>query len=244
MNIHIHPTHEALSRHAAKLIIDILTQNPSAVLGLATGGTPKRTYELLVEDHRKNGTSYQSVTAYNLDEYLGIPAEHETSYKTYMKRTLFDHIDIEPSQCFIPDGMTDDADRECLDYEDIIDTNPADIQILGIGRNGHIGFNEPATSFDSLTHRIMLDEKTRHDNARYFSTLSDVPKEAITMGIKSIMKAKHILLIASGKAKAAAIKAMLEGPVTPACPASALRNHDHVTVLLDEEAANHIKEAT
>ena len=141
MNIHIHPTHEALSRHAAKLIIDTVTKNPSAVVGLATGGTPKRTYELLVEDHKTNRTSYQSVTAYNLDEYLGIPAEHETSYKTYMNRTLFDHIDIDPAQCFIPNGMTAEADRECHEYERIIEANPADIQILGIGRNGHIGFN-------------------------------------------------------------------------------------------------------
>ena len=212
---------------------------PGKVLGLATGSTPIGLYERMVKDHKENGTSYKEIKSFNLDEYVGLPIEHPESYYAFMHRNLFDHIDIPEENTHVPSGLGDDLDKQAKHYDEMIDDNPVDIQVLGIGSDGHIAFNEPGTPFDSGTHVCDLAESTIQDNCRFFDNdINLVPKQAVTQGIGTIMKAKNIMLIATGKNKAQAIKDMIEGPVDIDCPASILQNHGDVVVIIDEEAAS------
>ncbi|MGC8228144.1 glucosamine-6-phosphate deaminase [Pseudobacillus badius] len=238
--------YKELSEQAAKFVLERVKKNPEMILGLATGGTPEGMYEQLVTDHRTAGTSYKQVTTFNLDEYAGLPRKDRNSYYSYMREQLFDHIDIPNDQIHLPNGEAEDWQEECLQYEQAIaEAGQMDVQVLGIGGNGHIGFNEPGTSFDSATHVVTLDESTRKDNARYFSNLDEVPTHALTMGIQTIMRAKEIVLLASGESKADAMARLLQGEADESFPASALLSHPNVTVIADEEALKKvtIKEA-
>ena len=212
---------------------------PGKVLGLATGSTPLGLYARMVKDHKENNTSYKEIKSFNLDEYVGLPIEHPESYYAFMHRNLFDHIDIDDNNAHVPCGLGDDLEKNCREYDEMIDNDPIDIQILGIGSDGHIAFNEPGTAFDSKTHVTDLHQSTISDNARFFDNdISKVPTQAVTQGIGTIMKAKNILLIATGSNKAKAVKDMIEGPIDEACPASILQNHQDVIVIVDEAAAS------
>jgi glucosamine-6-phosphate deaminase len=212
---------------------------PGKVLGLATGSTPLGLYARMVKDHKENNTSYKEIKSFNLDEYVGLPIEHPESYYAFMHRNLFDHIDIDDNNAHVPCGLGDDLEKNCREYDEMIDNDPIDIQILGIGSDGHIAFNEPGTAFDSKTHVTDLHQSTISDNARFFDNdISKVPTQAVTQGIGTIMKAKNILLIATGSNKAKAVKDMIEGPIDVACPASILQNHQDVIVIVDEAAAS------
>ena len=210
-------------------------KNGAKVFGLATGSTPITTYKEIVA----SDLDFSNCISINLDEYVGLKPTDPQSYHYFMNEHLFKYKPFKHS--YIPDGTNLDAQAETTRYNQIIDEHPIDLQLLGLGRNGHIGFNEPGTPFDSLTSKIKLTQSTIDANARFFDHQDDVPKEAYSMGIGSIMKAKHILLEAYGNEKAEAIKAMIEGPVTPEVPASVLQNHANVTVIIDEAAASLLK---
>ncbi|MEK4223535.1 glucosamine-6-phosphate deaminase [Bacillus sp. FSL W8-0116] len=229
--------YEEMSQKAAECIIRQVKEKPDSVLGLATGGTVIGTYQLLAKDHQKNGTSYRQILTVNLDEYIGISPEHEQSYHFYMKKRLFDHVQIPPENTYLPDGQAEDLEEECKKYDERIESlGGIDLQLLGIGVNGHIGFNEPGTPFDSKTHIVELSESTRKANARFFNTLEEVPKKAITMGIETIMKSKKILLLASGLKKAPIIRKLFHEGITEEIPASVLKKHENVVLIADEEA--------
>ena len=229
--------YEEMSRIAAEKIINLVKNKPNAELGLATGGTPEGLYKLLIQDHRLNGTSYKQVKTVNLDEYIGLKKDDPNSYYTFMTEKLFKHIDILPENTHVPNGMAADIDAEAERYENFIhEIGGVDLQILGIGHNGHIAFNEPGTSFQTKTHIIDLAEDTRQANARYFDSIDDVPTKAITMGIQTIMDSKEIILLASGASKAEALKQLVHGEITEQFPASVLRKHNHVTIIADEAA--------
>ena len=211
---------------------------PGKVLGLATGSTPLGLYARMVKDHKENKTSYQDIKSFNLDEYVGLPTSHPESYYAFMHRNLFDLIDIKEENVHIPSGLGEDLESQAKEYDKMIDECPVDIQLLGIGSDGHIAFNEPGTSFSSGTHVTDLAESTIKDNCRFFDNdISKVPTQAVTQGIGTIMKAKNILLIATGENKAQAVKDMIEGPIDENCPASILQKHKNVTVIVDEPAA-------
>lgn len=230
--------YEKLSQQAAEEIISRIKKNPSLNLGLATGSTPTGLYKELIKDHKENNTSYKEINTFNLDEYIGIPKKDRNSYHYFMCENLFEHIDIPLEQTHIPDGTAKDLDEECRRYEQFIyEHGGIDLQILGIGQNGHIGFNEPGTPFDSRTHIIDLAESTRKANSRFFDSLEDVPKQAITMGIASIMNSKEIFLLVSGASKAEALARLMTGDVSEQFPASALKRHDNVTIFADKDAA-------
>ncbi|WP_042349705.1 glucosamine-6-phosphate deaminase [Bacillus massiliigorillae] len=229
--------YEEMSRIAAKRMIGLVKRKPNAVLGLATGSTPEGLYKLLIEDHKENGTSYKGVKTVNLDEYMGLDRNDKNSYFTFMREHLFNHIDVNLDNTNVPNGMATNMEEEAVRYENYIhEIGGVDLQILGIGHNGHIGFNEPGTSFESKTHVIELAERTREANARYFNSMDEVPTHAITMGIQSIMDSEEIILLASGASKAEAIKRLVCGEITEDFPASALRLHSKVTIIADEEA--------
>ena len=212
---------------------------PGKVLGLATGSTPLGLYARMVKDHEENGTSYADICSYNLDEYVGLPIEHPESYYAFMHRNLFDKIDIKEENAHVPSGLGEDLEGQAKKYDEMIDAQPVDIQLLGIGSDGHIAFNEPGTPFDSGTHVTDLAESTIRDNCRFFDNdMSKVPTQAVTQGIGTIMKAKNILLIATGANKAQAVKDMIDGPVDENCPASILQKHPSVIVIVDEAAAS------
>ena len=193
----------------------------------------------MIRDHKENGTSYKNILTWNLDEYVGIPRTHEQSYWTFMHENLFNFIDIPEENIHVPVGESEDEEAECVKYEESMKGHTVDIQVLGIGSDGHIAFNEPGTPFDSLTHLMDLTEQTRKDNARFFDNdINQVPKRSITMGLASIMRAKKIIVIATGENKAEAVYGMLKGPKTTDCPASILQDHPDVTVLLDKAAAS------
>ena len=219
----------------------VLDAKPDAVIGFATGRTPLPLYEKMAEDHRKNGTSYKRVTAINLDEYVGIEAKNKNSFARFMRDNLFSKIDIDPANTNIPNGMAEDLEAECARYAAFVKEHPADIQILGIGGNGHIAFNEPYTKYDTVTHIATLTSRTRSDNAEGFGSPALVPGYALTMGIAEILSAKKILMLASGEGKAEAIYNMLQGRDDTSCPAAALRKHPDVTVVLDEAAAKYLE---
>ncbi|EAE8347990.1 glucosamine-6-phosphate deaminase [Listeria monocytogenes] len=220
------------SKKALEIIEKGITSGEVNTLGLATGSTPETLYAELV----KSDVDTKNVTTTNLDEYVGLAASDPNSYHYYMNDLLFSKKAFKES--FLPNGEAIDAEAECARYEEILSEHPIDIQVLGIGTNGHIGFNEPGTSFDSLTHKVVLTDSTREANKRFFEREEDVPTHAYSMGIKSIMNAKKIILLAFGENKAQAIKETIKGPVDVNCPASVLQNHPDVTVILDNEAAS------
>lgn len=212
---------------------------PGKVLGLATGSSPLGLYARMVEDHKKNGTSYKDIRTFNLDEYVGLPLDHPESYYSFMHTNLFDLIDIPEENTHVPSGLGEDLEGQAARYEEMIRENPIDIQVLGIGSDGHIAFNEPGTDFDSLTHVTDLLEPTIRDNARFFDfDMDKVPHQAVTQGIATILRAKKIILIGTGENKAKAVKAMVEGPISEDCPASILQKHDNTVIVVDEAAAS------
>ncbi|MDN3018854.1 glucosamine-6-phosphate deaminase [Paenibacillus sp. BSR1-1] len=231
-----------MSQKAAEYIIQKVCQNPRIKLGLATGGTPIGTYKNLIENHKKNGTSYQNVTTFNLDEYIGLSGENKNSYRYYMNDQLFNHIDINLNKTNIPKGDIKDIEAECLRYEDLISKHGGiDLQILGIGSNGHIGFNEPGTPFNSITHIVKLAQSTINANSRFFNRVEEVPTKAITMGISSILKSKEILLLVSGENKKDALFKLLNDDINESFPASVLKNHPCVTIIADKAAVAGLK---
>lgn len=221
-----------MSTVAANIFIKQLNEKPDSVLGFATGASPIGFYKQLVHHCQNGEISFSQVVSFNLDEYIGVPANSQMSYKTYMKEYLFDHVDIKDDNIYLPNSQTEDLVQECTDYEENIKKiNGIDLQLLGIGVNGHIGFNEPGTPFDSLTHIVELSESTRMVNSRYFNSIEDVPTHAITMGIQSIMNTKAIVLLAFGESKRDAINRLRSGIVTEEFPASCLLNHENVTII-------------
>ena len=232
-----------MSRKAANIISAQVIMKPNAVLGLATGSTPVGAYEQLVEWYNKGDIDFSQVTSVNLDEYKGLSGDNDQSYRYFMNTNLFDHVNIDKNRTYVPNGLEEDSDKACADYNEIIrSVGGIDIQLLGIGGNGHIGFNEPGEAFEKETHCVDLTESTIKANARFFESMDEVPKQAYTMGIKSIMAAKKILLVATGSAKADALYKSLYGPITPNVPASILQLHQDVTVVADEDALSLIKE--
>jgi len=238
MNVWTYDSEDQLNEAAAGIIAGLIRTRPRAVLGLATGGTPVGIYEHLVKEYNRGMFSCRSVTSFNLDEYVGLPADHAQSYRTYMQEHLFRHIDLPADQAHIPNGNAADPEEECRAYDAMIEqAGQLDLQLLGLGHNGHIGFNEPATALTSGTHVVELAEETRQANARYFDSLDQVPRQALTMGVGTILKSKMILLIVKGADKADIVKQALQGPITTECPASLLQTHPCLTVLLDRAAA-------
>ncbi|RBP05317.1 glucosamine-6-phosphate deaminase [Rossellomorea aquimaris] len=234
--------YQEMSQVAADYLLSKVKSSNQLTLGLATGGTPQGLYEALINDHKQNRTSYQHVSSFNLDEYIGLSGKHPNSYYHYMNDHLFKHIDIDSKNTHIPSGKAVDLEKECEAYDEKICLHGGiDLQILGIGSNGHIGFNEPGTSFDTNTHIVDLAQSTREANARYFDSMDEVPSQAITMGISSIMKSKEILLLVSGEAKQVAMKKLVEGEISEHFPASILNRHEHVTVIADKEALAMVK---
>lgn len=230
-----------MSLEAGKIIVEKIRTNPSLTLGLATGSTPKGLYDYLIQDHEKNGTTYKQIKSVNLDEYIGLPAQDPNSYHYFMRQNLFNHLDISEDHTHIPNGSARDLEQECLRYEQLIrELGGVDLQILGIGQNGHIGFNEPGTSFSSRTHIVTLAENTREANSRFFNSLEEVPTHAITMGIASILGSKEILLLVSGENKAEALLKFMNGEISDDFPASALKHHENVTVIADRDALKYI----
>ncbi|MCH6268580.1 MULTISPECIES: glucosamine-6-phosphate deaminase [Neobacillus] len=229
--------YDEMSQKAAELVIERIRRNPHISLGLATGGTPVGLYAQLVRDHQLNHTTYQHVTTFNLDEYLGLSSDDPNSYRYFMDKHLFDHIDIQKTNTYIPSGDFKNPEQQSKDYEDLLRSKGGvDLQILGIGSNGHIGFNEPGTPFQSETHIVELTPSTREANARFFNSLHEVPTHAITMGIGSIMRSKEILLLISGDQKRDALMQLLRGEITENFPASMLKTHPNVTIIADEAA--------
>ena len=238
MKIIITKDYEDLNMKAFEVMKETVVSNPYAVLGLATGTTPLGLYRRMVEDHTAHGTSYAHIRAANLDEYKGLPKDHPQSYAYFMRQNLFRHLDIEEGNTNIENGTAQDEQAECERYNKLLTEMPRDIQLLGLGSNGHIAFNEPNTPFGSETHVVDLTENTIKDNARLFSDISEVPKKAFTMGIKQIMQAKQILILASGKNKADAVYNMVHGKVTEEVPASVLQMHPNCILIADKEAAS------
>ncbi len=237
MNVIITENYDEMSKKAADLINELVKNNPNAILGLATGSSPIGTYNYMAEAC-KNGLSYKNVSTVNLDEYVGLTADHDQSYAYFMRTNLFDKLDIDQKNTNLPCGSAKDLQAECDRYNALLDTMKQDVQVLGLGSNGHIGFNEPNTPFDSLTHLVDLTESTIKDNSRLFKSIDEVPHQALSMGIKNIMQAKSIIMVVSGKNKAEALRGMVKGEVTPALPASVLQLHPFVTVICDKEAAS------
>mgnify|MGYP002678143213 FL=1 len=229
--------YEHMSRVTANLLSAQVIMKPDCVLGLATGSTPVGAYKQLVQWFQKGDLDFSEVTSVNLDEYKGLSPENDQSYRYFMNHNLFDHINIRKDHTFVPNGLEPDAEKACDDYNKIIhDLGGIDLQLLGLGNNGHIGFNEPSSSFEKETHCVDLTQSTIDANARFFSSLSEVPRQAYTMGIQTIMQAKKIIVAVSGQGKASIVKEAFFGPITPQVPASVLQLHSDVTVVGDEAA--------
>lgn len=221
-----------LSRKAANVISAQVILKPHAVLGLATGSTPVGTYKQLIEWYKKGDIDFSSVTSINLDEYVGLTGDNEQSYRFFMNEHLFRHININLERTHVPNGVAADLEAECRRYDALMEeVGGIDLQLLGIGHNGHVGFNEPGQAFEKTTHIVELGESTIQANARFFESIDDVPRQAITMGIKSIMQAKKLLLVANGPDKKEIVEKALHGPVTPSVPASILQFHPNLTVI-------------
>ena len=229
--------YDEMSRKAAAIIAAQVIHKPDCVLGLATGGTPVGTYKNLVEWYKSGDLDFSEVSTVNLDEYRGLPREHRESYWSFMHRNLFDHVNIPQDRINLPDGTNMDADAECKRYDAVIASmGGVDLQLLGIGHNGHIGFNEPSDAFDMGTHCVDLTEETIEANKRFFASRDEVPRQAYTMGTHTIMSARKVLMIVSGKDKAGIIKKAFFGPVTPHVPASILQMHPNFVLVADEDA--------
>lgn len=234
---HVVENYEEMSRMAAGIIAEALQRNPRLVLGLATGSTPVGTYRELIKAFQEGKISFKEAFAVNLDEYVGLAPDHPQSYAYFMEEELFSHVDMPPDHRHIPRGLAPDLDEECRRYEEVIrNLGGVDLQLLGIGVNGHIGFNEPGTPFDARTHVVELTPSTREANARFFESIDEVPTHAITMGLGTILEARHILLLASGPTKREAIRALREGEPDPEWPATCLWLHKNVDVIVDREA--------
>lgn len=230
--------YQAMSRAAADLVVERVRSNPQLILGLATGSTPLGLYQHLIDDYNRSGTSYRHVTTFNLDEYVGLSEQDPNSYHYFMNQYLFNHIDIEKTNTYIPKGNAQDLEKECSVFEERLkEHGGVDLQILGIGGNGHIGFNEPGTSFYSRTHLVDLTLSTREANERFFANLNEVPIRAVSMGIETIMESKEILLLISGEKKRDALHQLLHGEIDESFPASILREHPNTTVIFDKAAA-------
>ncbi len=233
--------YDEMSKKAYEIMRGILV-NKNAVLGLATGSTPIGLYREMIADYEKGNVSYKDMISVNLDEYVGLPVTHPESYRAFMNRNLFDHIDIDKTNTHVPDGLAKDLQKAADEYTAFVAAHPIDVQLLGIGGNGHIGFNEPGTPFDSHTHVVELKQNTRRDNARFFDNdINKVPTHAVTMGLKDIMSAKTVILLASGASKAPAIRDMVNGAVSENCPASILQTHPNVYVVVDDSAGYYVK---
>jgi len=231
--------YNAMSREAARIVAGHLRKKPNLVLGLATGSTPLGTYRELIRLHREEGLDFSKVTTFNLDEYIGLSPDHSQSYHYFMTENFFKHINVERRYIHIPHGLVTDIEAHCEWYEEEIKkAGGIDLQILGIGANGHLAFNEPGSSLGSRTRIKTLTEQTTKDNARFFRDSKDVPKYAITVGIGTIMDARDLVLLASGSGKADAVHAAVEGPITAMCPASIIQLHRRATVITDKEAAS------
>ncbi|TDL79328.1 glucosamine-6-phosphate deaminase [Palleronia sediminis] len=238
MKVLILPDEQAAVDRAADIVARTVRDAPDAVLGLATGGTMLPLYETLAQRHAAGDVSFARTVSFNLDEYIGLPPEHPCSYHSYMREAFFDRVDIDPSRTHLPRGDAPDPQAAARDYEAAIErAGGIDLQLLGIGRNGHIGFNEPTASLGSRTRIKTLTDSTRQANRRYFDSFDETPRYAITMGVATILASRACLLLATGAAKADAVARMVEGPLSAACPASALQLHAKATVVLDREAA-------
>ena len=232
--------YEEMSQEALKIVLEVVNSTPRAVLGLATGSTPLGLYAKMAQDHKENGTSYAECRAVNLDEYVGLDVSSDQSYVYFMRENLFKNIDIKLENTHIPNGKATDKYAECDRYNALLDELQQDIQILGIGSNGHIAFNEPGTPFDSVTHIVDLAESTIKDNSRLFNSIDEVPRQAFTMGLSNIMNAKKIVILANGEGKAYAINELVNGEIREEIPASVLRNHPDCTLICDELAGKYI----
>lgn len=237
MKVIITKDYDEMSKKAYELVRAVILENPACVLGLATGSSPVGLYKELIAAYERGELSFKGVRSVNLDEYVGLKADHVQSYHYFMRENLFDHVDIDPANTNLPDGSAADLDAECRRYNALLAGMKQDVQVLGIGSNGHIGFNEPGTAFDSVTHIVRLTESTIRDNSRLFADISEVPTQAVTMGISNIMNAKRIVVVANGENKADAVYRMVKGEVTEAVPASILQRHADVTLVCDEKAA-------
>ena len=237
MKIYKAKDYKDMSRKAANIISAQVIMKPNCVLGLATGSTPIGTYDQLVEWYNKGDLDFSEVTTVNLDEFMGLPRTNDQSYYYFMHQHLFDRVNIDPERTNVPNGMEPDAEKECGRYEELIRSlGGVDLQLLGLGHNGHIGFNEPGEAFEKETHCVDLTESTIEANKRFFASADDVPKQAYTMGIKTIMQAKKILIVVNGENKADIVERAFFGPVTPEVPASILQLHNDVTLVGDEAA--------
>jgi len=242
MQVIIKKTYEEMSKEAAEIIRDAIHLKPNLVLGLATGSTPIGTYKELIRMCAEGELDFSKVVTFNLDEYVGLPTTHEQSYHYFMHENLFNHININPNNVHVPSGVVKDFKAYCQWYEDEIEkAGGVDLQVLGIGSDGHIGFNEPGTSLASRTSIVTLTEETIKDNARFFDREEDVPRFAITMGVGTIMEAKHCLLMANGAKKADPVAVLVEGPITSQVTASALQMHPNATVIVDSDASSKLK---
>ncbi len=229
--------YDDMSRKAANIISAQVIMKPDCVLGLATGGTPVGTYAQLVDWYNKGDIDFSQITSVNLDEYRGLKRDHEQSYWYFMHENLFNKVNVKPENIYVPNGSNMDADAACKEYDEIIEkVGGIDLQLLGIGEDGHIGFNEPADNFELGTHCVDLTESTIEANKRFFNSADEVPRQAYTMGIRTIMQARKVLMVANGKNKAQIIKDAFFGPVTPQVPASILQMHPDFILIGDEEA--------
>ena len=231
-----------MSKKAAHIIASQVILNPDCVLGLATGSTPVGTYKNLIEWYQNGDLDFSQITSCNLDEYRGLSGDNDQSYRYFMNHNLFDHVNIRKECTYVPDGLDKDSDAACKAYEEIIEkVGGIDLQLLGLGHNGHIGFNEPADEFPKTTHCVDLTESTIQANKRFFENEADVPRQAYTMGIGTIMSAKKILVVVSGEDKAEILNKVINGPITPQVPASILQLHPDVTIVADEAALTKTK---
>lgn len=229
--------YEEMSKAAARMVEEQIAAKPDCVLGLATGSTPEGMYAELCKDHKAGKVDFSRVTTVNLDEYCGISADHPQSYRYFMQDKLFDHVNVEPTRTFLPDGMAADPDAEAARYEKLVaELGYADLQILGVGRNGHIGFNEPAEALVADTHRTDLTADTVQANARFFASIDEVPKQALTMGVGAIMASRRIIVMANGEGKRNALAALLGDTVSTTYPVTLLKLHPDVTLICDEAA--------
>lgn len=238
MELMVVKNYEEMSKKAASIILSQVVIKPNSVLGLATGDTPLGMYKELIKKYKENEVDFSKVKTFNLDEYYGLERDNIQSYYFYMINNFFKFINIDSNNIHIPNGTSNDIEEDCLNYErKIKEAGGIDVQVLGIGVNGHIGFNEPNVTFEAQTHLVDLDEKTIKSNARFFNSIDEVPKKAISMGIKTILQSKKIILLASGESKAEAVYNTVKGKISPEIPSSILQLHQNVTIILDESAA-------
>lgn len=237
MKILVVDNYAEMSRAAADIFGEVIKENPTCVLGLATGDTPIGLYDCLIDDYKTGKLDFAGVRTVNLDEYYPISPDNDQSYRYFMNEKLFDSINIDKNNTMVPDGLAKDANKFCREYEEMIDSlGGIDVQVLGVGRNGHVGFNEPEDGLYPYTHLTDLTANTIEANSRFFASEADVPKQALTMGMSSIFKARKIVVMASGKGKAEAVKTMLGGRITTSCPATLLALHNDVVLICDKDA--------